>query len=172
MISQHHSNFSSMVTNRKDAQDVDGICDLGYIHASGPELFDELLNEMAEDVLEITSASARRLYNAIATGFEGVEGVELKPIDSLGGLVTNNVKAEKNELIASRVTIGETTGICPRSGAKLQLIKLQRDERQQLHQSLLQLATSRFEEFSGDDRDGDSMDYAERSLNSFADWLK
>ena len=127
------------------------------------------MNEMAEDVLEITSASARRLYNAIATGFQGFKNVQLKPIDSLGGLVKNNTEANKDELIASRVAIGETTGICPRSGVKLRLIKLEKDQRQQLHQSLLQLATTRFEEYS---RNDSSLDIAEKNLNAFSEWLK
>ncbi len=152
-----------------DAKDIENVRDLGYKHASGPELLDEVLNEMSEDVLEITSASARRLYNAIATGFHGVEGVDLKPINSLGGLVMNNATAKADELIASRVSIGATTGICPRSGAKLQLIKLQRDQRQQLHQGLLELAATSYEEYSGNIN---SINIAEKNLNAFADWLK
>ncbi len=155
-----------------DAKGIEGVCELGYKYDAGPGLFDELMNEMAEDVLEISSASARRLYNAIAIGFRGVEKVDLKPIDTLGGLVINNSKAKSDDLIASRVSIDETTGMCPRVGVKLQLIKLQRDERQQLHQSLLQLSATRFEEFNAKFSYDGSMDYAQKKLNEFADWLE
>ncbi|KAL7540471.1 hypothetical protein ACHAWF_006707 [Thalassiosira exigua] len=44
--------------------------DSGYAHTMGPKLFDEIACELAEEALEITSASAIRLYNALAVGFE------------------------------------------------------------------------------------------------------
>lgn len=126
------------------------------------------MKEMADDILEISSASARRLYNAIADGMEGYNNT-LKPILSLAGLVTDNSEAMSTELIASRVAVGETTGFCPRSGVKLQLIKLEKDQRKQLHSSLIELAKTRFEEFAGNDQDAN---YAAEHLNSFAEWLK
>ncbi len=135
---------------------------------------------MSDDILEISSASARRLYNAIAEGFQGItenkkekerENNKLKPIHTLGGLVTDNEKARPCEVIASRVTVGTTNGICPRSGVKLQLINLESDHRRQLHRRLLQLSNSRFEKFSNF-ASTESDNYASKHLNSFAQWLE
>lgn len=123
---------------------------------------------MADDVLEISSASARRLYNAIAEGCQGYKNT-LQPIRSLAGLATDNTQAKTDELLASRVTVGETTGICPRSDVKLQLIKLEKDQRKELHEGLIKLSNTRFEEFSQNEI---TSDYAEKSLNEFANWLK
>lgn len=133
------------------------------------------MTEMADGVLEISSASARRFYNAIVNGFEeeGIGTGDLKPIHSLAGLATDNRPAGPNELLANRVAIGEKTGFCPRSGVTLQLIKLEKDQRKQLLEGLIQLSKTRFEEF----KDSISFteapdDYAAKNLNAFADWLK
>ena len=159
---------------RNDADDIDGAYELGYENQSGPRLFDELMQEMADDILEISSASARRLYNTIADGFKDDSNNNLQPILSFAGVLTNNAKATPEEIIASRVEVGETTGICPRTGVKLQLIQLKRHERNQLHNGLLELANSRFEEFTEqlhlDENPTD--DYAAKHLNTFANWLK
>ena len=166
-----------MPRSDRNAKKVECAGLLGYNHNSGPELFDELLSEMSDDILEISSASARRLYNAIAEGFqsegasENEQNNKLKPIHSLGGLVTDNDKARPNELIASRVAVDATNGICPRSGVKLQLINLEPAHRRQLHKSLLELSNSRFEEFSNFTV-GETDDYASKNLNSFAQWLE
>ena len=162
-------NLINIISFRPDAAEIKGAIGLVHIHPSGPQLFDELMKEMSDDVLEISSASARRLYNSIAEGMEGYNNTTLKPILSLAGLVPDNSEAMSNELIASRVAVGETTGFCPRSGVKLQLIKLEKDQRKQLHNSLIQLAKTRFEEFAGNDQDAN---YAAEHLNSFAEWLK
>lgn len=158
---------------RSNAVEIEGISELGYKNPSGPHLFDELMKEIADDVMEISSASARRLYNAIAEGFQGHNNNnhDLKPIHSLAGLTTDSTEAKPDELIASRVAVGETTrtGICPRSGVKLQLMKLEKHQRKQLHNSLIQLSNTRFEEFSGKHS---AVDHAAKHLNSFADWLE
>ena len=53
---------------KRDSEPIDSAVEtLGYTVGSGPFLFDELVQEMADDVLEITAASARRLYNAFSS---------------------------------------------------------------------------------------------------------
>ena len=167
-----HLPFYLQILIRPDAKDVESAHELGYNHAAGPALFDELMQEMADEVLEISSASARRLYNAIVEGFQEEDdyNTNLKPIHSLGGLIVDNTKAKSDELIASRVAVGETTGNCHRSGVKLKLINLEKPERKQLHSSLIELSKTRFEEFSRGNHS--NADYAEKHLNTFADWLK
>lgn len=149
---------------------IEGVNDMGYSNASGPGLFDELVTEMAEDVMEISSSGARRIYNAIAMCFEGepeFDNIEL--ISTLSGVKENNEEAHENEPILSRVTVEKTTGICPRSGVKLQLIKLEKDQQHQLHQSLLELSTQKFEDYNAGHSKND--DFAADQLNQFALWL-
>eukprot|EP00553_Chaetoceros_curvisetus_P010419 CAMPEP_0204633726 /NCGR_PEP_ID=MMETSP0717-20131115/27825_1 /ASSEMBLY_ACC=CAM_ASM_000666 /TAXON_ID=230516 /ORGANISM="Chaetoceros curvisetus" /LENGTH=91 /DNA_ID=CAMNT_0051651977 /DNA_START=153 /DNA_END=424 /DNA_ORIENTATION=- len=45
---------------RSNSDPVAGAKEIGYNSDCGPEFFDELLQEMSEDILEISSASARR----------------------------------------------------------------------------------------------------------------
>jgi len=156
---------------------VDGARDIGYTHDSGAGLFDEMVSEMSEDVLEISAASARRLYNCLAEGLKDEMFTNMvEPIHSLAGVAMRNDKAAENDLIASRVTVGKSTGTCPRSGVTLRLIKLEREEQKQLHNSLLDLSKNRFEEFTGKlgrkGHQNTNYDYAAKMLNQFSDFLE
>jgi len=82
-----------------------------------------------------------------------------------------NQVAGDGELIASRVSVDSKTAICPRSGTKLRLINLERDEKKELHNGLMELSASTFEEFAQKvARDG-SYDKAQKALSDFATWL-
>ena len=126
---------------------------------------------MAEDVLEITSASARRLYgafeNALREQGSDREFVEMHP---LAPLSIENVPGADDELIVSRVLVADDTGVCPRSGAKLRLINLKNDEREQTRKSLLNLAESAYLAWIGKDIQDDGR--ALLSLGEFANWLE
>ena len=66
---------------------VEGARDIGYTHESGAGLFDEMVSEMSEDVLEISAASARRLYNSLAEGLKDeLFTNKVEPIHSLAGV--------------------------------------------------------------------------------------
>jgi hypothetical protein len=122
--------------------------------------------------MEISSAVARRIYNSIAMCFKGdilFDNIEL--LSTLSGIKENNEKANDNEPILSRVTVEKTTGICPRSGVKLQLIKLEKDQQHQLHQSLLGLSKQKFEDFTAGSNNSKNDDFAANQLNQFASWL-
>ena len=156
--------------HRNDSKEIEGAKELGYSVASGPLLFDELVDEMSEDILEISSASARRLYNAFATGFEGHPMAQhLEPMHSLAGMSPNKERANKGALVASRVAVDNKTAICPVTNARLRLIVLEREQRKQLHDSLLNLSETQFVKFSGKKS---NLAYASSELNKFADWLK
>lgn len=152
---------------------INGVTDLGYVHASGPGLFDEIVAEMAEDVMEISAAGARRLHNAVALCFQGENIIgRVEPINTMAGVPENNLQAENNELILSRVTVEKTTGLCPRSGVKLQLIKLKKNEQNQLYRSLLELSRQKFEDFTAGNNGTPKGDhFAAEQLNHFANWL-
>jgi len=130
------------------------VYDAGYTSASGPNLFVELVQQMTQDVLTITSASARRLHNAFYHGFKNDPNVNLSPnlkeIPSLGSVPACNepITTDENELVLSRVIIDDSSGICPRTGARLRLILLKAEERALFFEKLMKLAESQFHDFN------------------------
>ena len=159
------------VERRNDSEPIEGAEDLGYA-SSGPKLFDQLVSDMAEDVLEITSASARRLYSAFESSFGKEDGdKEASEMHPLAPLPIESEMAAPDELIVSRTIISDETGVCPRSGAKLRLFMLEPDEREQTRKTLLKLAETAYTEWrekigvQGDD-------HSLVALAEFADWLE
>ncbi|EEC46713.1 predicted protein [Phaeodactylum tricornutum CCAP 1055/1] len=146
---------------------IDGIEKLGFVNGAGPGLFDELLTEMAEDILELTSQHAKRLNNALAKGFPESS---LEVTSSLGSVLQTSVAAGEDDFIASRVHIDQSSGHCPVSGVKLRLMSLEPEQAKAFKQNILDMATSeqdRYELKSKQKR-------AQRSdfiLNEFMKWL-
>jgi hypothetical protein len=164
--------LSTMTSN--NAEPIEGTTELGYAAPCGPRLFDDLASQMAEDVLEITSASARRLYAAFENALRAQDGerefVEMHP---LAPLPIENDPAACNDIVVSRVVVSDDSGICPRSGAKLRLIQLEPDERKQTRDSLLKLAESAYLEWNEKwGRKVECNDSALVALSHFADWLE
>ena len=161
-----------------DSPPIEGAQSLGYNNANGPELFDELASEMAAEALEITSASARRLYNALAIGFKSENDTNeansivsnLKEVHPLASMPLTRQAAERNELVASRVLLDRSTGICPVTEAHQRLILLESDQRKQLHDDLLVLAKEQYANFLGKKKE-DAAEKATQELKKFADWL-
>ena len=119
---------SSAIVNAKE---------LGYSEDSGPGLFDEIVAEMAHEIVEIPETLARRLDNALARGFPSSN---LPTTSSLEQMKISTSLATGDEVIASRVQIDLSTGLCPRSGVFLKLIRLSAEDREQLKTSILSLA--------------------------------
>lgn len=158
--------MSAMAENgcfRPGAPAIDIAKKLGYEQASGPELFDQLAKELADDVVEISAAAAKSLHNALSKGFKGHA---LKPLHLLQSMEINNVKADYSELVASRVSLNTNTGECPRTGVRLRLISLDDDQTQKLKEGLHYLASAAYEE-----RRGENGTKATENLRSFGDWL-
>jgi hypothetical protein len=142
--------------------------EMGYTHASGPQLFDKLASELADGAIEISSASAKRLYNAFQKGFRDDEmASKLEPLHLLQTLNTCNERAAANELIVSRVTLDESTGRCPRTGAQLRLINLDADQKRQLQDGLMYLAETSYEE-----RHRQKNTIAVDAIKQFGEWLE
>jgi hypothetical protein len=154
-----------------DSNPIEGALELGYSAACGPKLFDRLARDMSEDVLEITSASARRLYSAFESAYEGQAAAKkLVKMHPLAPLSIDNEPAEDGELIVSRVMVDSDNAVCPRSGATLRLINLEPDERNQTLNTLLKLAESTHQSWSGRGETKDN--HALVALREFSDWLK
>lgn len=128
----------------RGSEPIKGAAEAGYPNGSGPLLFDQLATELSEDAVEISSGLAKRLYNALERGFSNDNTLsrKLDPLHMLEPLKVFNDSAQPNDLIASRVQLNENTGRCPRSGAELRLLNLNQDEKKQLQDSLLYLASS------------------------------
>lgn len=130
---------------KKKSKPIAGAIDAGYSVSSGPKLLDELAIQMADDSLDITSASARRLHNAfISANAREAMISNLQEIPSLAAMPVNNELASDDELVVSRVTIDAATGLCPRTQAKLRLISLKKEQRQEFLDKLMKLAESQY----------------------------
>lgn len=133
------------------AKPITGAKDLGYSTGCGPRFFNELVAEMAQEVVEISSSSAQRLYNAIVKGFPRAG---LEKSQSLSPLKVLTEPADEDELIASRVSIKPATGECRRSGTILRLINLSEDQREKLRKSVLTLSRTEQMKFEEQNRMG------------------
>lgn len=118
------------------AEPIEGALELGYRNSSGPGLFDEIVEEMATEIFEISESSAKRLYNALASGFPD-SGLSEASVYSLR---LTEESTSDNELFAKRVFIDPLTGLCPGSGLKLRLIHLEEHEKEKLVGGILSLA--------------------------------
>jgi pentatricopeptide repeat protein len=158
---------------RRNAEPIQGFL-------SGPELFDELAAEMADDILELNNASARVIYNGFARGFAASDEIGLEPISDDAELQVTNKLAKTGELVVSRVEICKETAICPRTGAKLRLFKLTESQRKQVHETLLAMAATQYDDFrdklearfGGKMEDLEGSDFAIRELSKFSAWLE
>jgi hypothetical protein len=156
-----------------DSPPVAGASELGYSPAKGPELLNQLATSLAEEVLEISSASAKRLHTAVTHAFMGSKsGRNLKPQHPLAALQEENYRAEADEVIASRVRIDHKTGICPRSGASQRLIYLESGQRNKLKEGLLELAQKEYDLFTKNRKLKKTEIIASEYLRRFASWLE
>lgn len=135
----------------------------GYPVGAGPALFDALVDDLASEYVEISSSSARLLYNGLATGFKNHD---LKSVHMLESLKLNSELCGKDELVASRTVLDESTGLCPRTGAQLRLINLDEDQKHQMESGLFHLAEAPTS-FKPKGNVG-----ASKALGHFQEWLK
>lgn len=149
---------------KTDCNDIEGAIELGYSAAHGPKLFDDLVAELSHEFAEISSASARRLYNALKKGFKEENLVEMHLLQSFE---VCNDRAEPRSIVASRVTVDKMSGVCPRTGVQLRLINLDTEQKEQLKRGLLHLSSVAYEE-----RIGKKEIAAEEGLLSFEKWLQ
>lgn len=136
---------------------------------------------MAGDALEITSASARRLCNTLAIGFKNAPQTNdedqpdtlisnLKEAHPLASMPLTRQPAKANELVANRVLLDRSSGICPVTKSQQRLIVLEPDQRKQLHDDLLELSKVQLANFAGK-KEGESTERAAEQLQIFSNWL-
>lgn len=171
-----YSNFISSVAANgyflPNSKEVEGGKDLGYDSVFGPKLLDALITEMAQDVLDISEESAQIIQEGFATGFQGMECAanSLDPITSLCG---NEV------MIANRVAVDHDTGKCPATDATLRLIVLEPEQRDHVHDTLLEMARAKSMDYTAKlaAKGRVTHDHVEKAelattiLKDFSEWL-
>jgi hypothetical protein len=156
----------------KNAAPIEGFEDAGFSSSHGPLLFDEIMGQMSDDILELTESSAKQMMFDLSTGFGG----KLSDPGNNHEIpnFTSHEEPRSSGLHLGKVDIGVTTGVCPASGAKLRLFRLDEDQRQHVHNTLLEMARLSYQEFTrkrqrGDDED---QDYGFQQLAHFSQWLE
>ncbi|GKY92606.1 hypothetical protein MPSEU_000230700 [Mayamaea pseudoterrestris] len=149
-----------------DASPIQTAIDSGFVTTSGPGLFDALLTEMADDLMEISATSAIGIAQALA---ESVNET-LADANADWFIQTEN-------LSVSRTLIDNSTAICSKTGVRLKLFALTDFQRKHVRDTLVDMAASQHEEFGlklkakgrkYEDRDGE---YARSKLLDFSEWL-
>jgi hypothetical protein len=174
---------------------------LKFTVSSGPILFDELCNEMANDILELDESSAATIMDGLNVGFN----IPSPTSFTTGWLSdisrwfhhfaqSNSIKHKaKRRLFIERVSVDNTTGICRKSGAQLRLLTLSKKQKRNVHDSLLEMATFEQEKFCGKgnnrkrtkskgpanteskiflNQNAKNTSYAVKELSLFSDWLR
>ena len=140
-----------------EADAIDGTLAAGFSAESGPLLFDQIVSEMAHDILELSESVATELEQSLRFGFS---------------------PSSDGKLFGGRVAVDSTTALCPKTGAKLRLEKLDSGQRQSVYDTLFSMAAVQQEEFMLRKRNGHrssknepDKDYAVRELTKFIDWM-
>lgn len=134
---------------REDSLPIHDACELGYSPGFGIKLFDQILSDTADDILELTVSSAVQIRNALVVGFRGLDASKnLWKVPPDCRLAPVFEEADENELVACRVTINNDSALCPRTNAKLRLIMLDKEERKRVHDGLIDMANSDFEVYN------------------------
>jgi hypothetical protein len=135
-----------------------GLTEQGTIY--GPKLFDSIASTMADDVLELTPQVAATLE----VGF------------------SDSIKEGENTTVVKHVTIPPNC-TCPTTGAKLRLLKLNDNQRQHVHDTLLEMAHLSSQEFmqkvnrrkpkvATSSEDPSANNHAYEAICNFSEWLE
>jgi hypothetical protein len=149
---------------------------LGYRFSatSGKKLFDEIMAEMAEDLLDITEASALELVNAFNPKAKSSQVPKLASPSDMN-----------EDVLVGQVDIDNESALCPVSGAKLRLFALEESQRRHVHDTLLEFARTQQAEFAEKlkrqrKKKGQSVELKDidetgeqgfEDLSRFSDWL-
>jgi hypothetical protein len=105
---------------------IDGAYEANFTNTHGPELLDELVTEMSHDILELSESAV----TALMDGFSH----------------TGSIGGSSGRMTIQKVTI-PSTGICPLTGVTLRLLALDDDQRQHVHDNLLEMARLQSQQF-------------------------
>jgi len=109
----------------------------------GPNLFDTLVSDMANNILELTEATFLDLTEAFRIGHR--DHLNLMFIKSNDNSNKNN--SFDTDVVMDRVEIPAENGTCPITGVKLRLLSIDDTQRQHVHDTLLEMARTSTEVF-------------------------
>jgi hypothetical protein len=147
-----------------DATPIPGAVGLGFTSGCGPQLFDEIVSKMADDLLELTEQSADRIFKAFMARFSDAPSLALN----------ESSWTVNGDIICGRVTVNGSSGICPATGARLRLFALDEVQRAHVHDQLLDMAATQHEDFGEKFKEVAPRDgqYAFAELSKFSSWFR
>jgi len=158
---------------RKDAPSIEGLDGI-YNNSAGPNLFNEIVAEMANTVDEIDPSCAVRLYKSFVMGFNDYPIHFYRPghemIDTIENVPISRCAAKRDELVACRVWLDKSTGKCPITETQQHIMPLSSNQRKIIHDDLFKLAKEEYNN-SPDKKHKDSSDRALIELQKFSQWL-
>ena len=96
-----------------------------------------------------------------------------KLVDGSGDIPLIPKEMDDSALAMGRVQIDDKTALCPASGAKLRLFALAGEQRQHVHDTLLEMARIRYQEFTKKKKNKEEgEDYGFEELSNFSSWLE
>ena len=167
-----------------NAESIPDLKSLGlseHTSGCGPKLLDEIMNQMAEDVTEISEEAAEILFDGFQVGFglsttrnetntnsteSDFQGI---PLCSKDGKVL-----QEQGVSVGRVTIESATALCPSTGARLRQLTLDHQQRKHVHDTLLQMSATQQKDYGARYQNRTKYKFsqvAEEELKKFADWL-
>jgi hypothetical protein len=164
---------------------VEGFQSLGYNNSHGPKLFDEIASRMADDLLEVSEAVAKELFDSFMKGYsKNNDCAPSDDTDAEGGSTSwdsvlnepgiATAAAAAGGITMGRVAIDNTTALCATTGAKLRLFALDETQRQHVHDTLLEMARIRHQEFAKQQKntDDEGTNHGFEALLEFSQWLE
>jgi len=113
----------------------------------GPKLFDFLVSDMANDILELTEATSIELFDAFQQGMKDhVEENSITADQNEDQSLSKTTESSKT-VVVDRVEISKDNGTCPATDVKLRLLALDNIQRQHVHDTLLEMSKKNTEEF-------------------------
>lgn len=179
--------FFRNTANAAHAISTSVLDELGFEQGYGAGLFNGLVSQMAEDVLDISSDSAKEIRNAFVDSFSSLNpsaqkaGRNLYHVPFDCDMAPLSTLSKADELVANRVRLGTNSTSCPRTNATLRLIQLDEDQRKHVHDTLLEMADHQFEVYQAKMQQkskkaktaSDPLEdnYAKKHIEGFAKWL-
>jgi len=163
-----------------NAEPIVGATEIGFTHSCGPKLLDEIMTDVADDIIEISEEAASMLCREFLAGSSSGTSDTITAGNTERGL-PGAPRCSKNALHESdravgRVTIESTTGLCPSTGARLRQLTLTKEQRHHVCETLLEMAATQQKDYVGAKYQNRTKykfsQAAEEELKRFAEWLQ
>lgn len=124
-------------------------------------------------VSKLDSDYARQLYNILQIGFNSQSIVlerKTETAESTEQIPLLTQPVYSNAIVAGRVILDTSTGICPATDIKLEVMSFTKDKRNDLYTEILRLSRELYGK-SPEYKRSDNTERASIELKKFGDWL-